>query len=226
MTRIELAVLDMAGTTVSDDGAVERAFVTAARHVGLAADDADLDRMMTYVRDTMGQSKITVFTHLAGGDARIARQANTAFEAAYAEGVTASGCMPLPGTIESFARLRAAGVKIALTTGFSRTTADTILDALGWHALIDVSLTPLDAGRGRPFPDLPLTALLRTEASSVRAMAVVGDTTWDVESGLRAGARIAAGVLTGAHDAERLTAAGATAVFADVQAFTDAVLAT
>lgn len=223
MTRIELAVLDMAGTTVSDGGAVEAAFISAARHIGLT-DESGLNRMLTYVHDTMGQSKIAVFTHLTGGDARLAQEANSAFETAYAEDVATAGCIPLPGAEESFDRLRAAGISIALTTGFSRTTADAILEALGWHTLIDLSLTPAEAGRGRPFPDMPLTALLRTGASGVHAMAVVGDTTSDVQAGLRAGAQIAAGVLTGAHDGDRLAAAGATAVLTDITAFADLVL--
>lgn len=90
--------------------------------------------------------------------------------------------------------------------------------------LIDLTLVPADAGRDRPHPDLPLTALLRTGARCVQAMAVVGDTASDVECGLRAGAGISAGVLTGAHDREQLTAAGATHVFDDVAGFTDEVL--
>jgi phosphoglycolate phosphatase-like HAD superfamily hydrolase len=44
---------------------------------------------------------------------------------------------------------------------------------------------------------MPLTALLRLGGGSVHELAVVGDTTSDVESGLRAGAGVVAGVLTG-----------------------------
>lgn len=224
MIPIELAVLDLAGTTVSDDGTVEQAFTTAATNVGLASGDQELERMLQYVRETMGRSKIDVFRHLTDGDDERAQEANQAFERAYAEGVSSDGCTPLPGAVESFARMRDAGVKVALTTGFSRSTADAVLDALGWRDLVDLTLVPAEAGRGRPYPDLPLVALLRTDTSRVSALAVVGDTTSDVESGLRAGASIAAGVLTGAHDRAQLTAAGATHVLADITAFADEVL--
>lgn len=213
----------MAGTTVSDDGTVT-AFTTAAKRVDLASDAAQLEQMMQYVRETMGRSKIEVFRHLADGDEQRAQAANEAFEAAYAEGVSSTGCTPLPGAEESFDRLRGAGVKVALTTGFSRPTADAIIDALGRRTLVDLTLVPSEAGRGRPHPDLPLVALLRTGASRVSALAVAGDTTSDVECGLRAGASIAAGVLTGAHDRDELAAAGATHVFADVTGFADEVL--
>ena len=64
-------------------------------------------------------------------------------------------------------------------------------------------------GRGRPFPDLNLTALLRLGGSDVAALATVGDTAFDVLAGLAAGAGVVAGVLSGAHDRATLAAAGA-----------------
>jgi phosphoglycolate phosphatase-like HAD superfamily hydrolase len=94
-------------------------------------------------------------------------------------------------------RLRDAGVRVCLATGFSPVTRDAIIDELAWGGLIDLALSPANAGRGRPWPDMPLTALLRLGGGSVHELAVVGDTTSDVESGLRAGAGIVAGVLTG-----------------------------
>lgn len=60
--------------------------------------------------------------------------------------------------------------------------------ALGWGSLVDLFLSPADAGRGRPWPDMPLTALLRLGDGSMQELAVAGDTPSDVESGLRAGA--------------------------------------
>lgn len=212
---VELVVLDMAGTTVLDDGVVENAFQRAAERTGVA------ERMpwgdaLAYVRDTMGQSKIDVFTHLAGGDRAAAERATAAFEDAYAEIVSEQGVTPIAGAADAIQGLKDAGVAVVLTTGFAPVTRDALIDGLGWRGLIDLALSPVDAGRGRPAPDLVLTALLRTGASSVSAVAVAGDTVSDVESGRRAGAGFVAGVLTGAHDREALTAAGADAVLADV----------
>ncbi len=78
---------------------------------------------------------------------------------------------------------------MVLTTGFARVTQDAILAALGWTDLADLTLCPADAGgRGRPCPDLVLTALLRTRAADdVRRIAVAGDTSSDMLSGTRAG---------------------------------------
>lgn len=214
-TPIELVVFDMAGTTVRDEGVVERAFERAAERTGVA-DRLPWEEALAYVRDTMGQSKLDVFTHLAGGDASLAEHATASFEEAYAEIASESGVEPIEGAADLIGELRERGLKVALTTGFAPVTRDAILDAIGWRTLVDVALSPVDVGRGRPAPDLVLTALMRTGACCVQAVAVVGDTESDVRSGRRAGASLVAGVLTGAHDRAALLAAGADAVLESV----------
>ncbi|MFX1759747.1 phosphonatase-like hydrolase [Rhodococcus sp. As11] len=217
MTTIRLAVLDMAGTTVADDGLVVRAFDEAATAVGLPESGPERDDARRYVLDTMGQSKIVVFRALFGSDER-ARIANDAFERAYERFVDAGDVAPIPGAEKTITQLREAGVKVALTTGFSRSTQDRLLDALGWRDLADIALTPADAGRGRPYPDMILTALLRTGTDDVREIAVVGDTAGDMLSGLRSGASVVAGTRTGAHDEATLREAGATHVLDSIVA--------
>ncbi|GLZ81106.1 putative haloacid dehalogenase-like hydrolase [Actinorhabdospora filicis] len=213
---VELAVLDMAGTTVADDGLVEAAFLEAV------AGRSDVDEMLVHVRATMGESKITVFRHLFGGDEDAAQAANLRFEVAYAGHLGA--VTAIPGAAETITALRSAGVKVALTTGFSRPTADAILSALDWTGLADLSLVPAEAGRGRPFPDLVLTAVLRLGATDLRQVVTCGDTTYDVLTGLRAGAGTVTAVTTGAHDATALSAAGAHHVLSSVTALPSLVL--
>jgi phosphoglycolate phosphatase len=203
---VDVAVLDMAGTTVRDDGLVEEAFVAA---LGGSVEPAAMD----YVRATMGQSKIAVFTHLLG-DADRAAEANLAFEREYARRIDRA--TPVPGAVGALKRLRDKGIRTALTTGFSPGTQALLVDALGWRDLVDLWLAPADAGRGRPYPDLPLTALLRLGGGSVRTLLVAGDTTSDMESGVNAGAGTVVGVLTGTHDEPALRAAGATHVLGSV----------
>ena len=101
------------------------------------------------------------------------------------------------------------GIQVCLLTGFSPATRDAIVDRLGWQPLIDLALSPADAGRGRPWPDLPLTALLRLGGGAVSELAVVGDTPSDIETGRRAGAGLVAGVLTGRATRDELEAAKA-----------------
>ena len=205
-TPIRMAALDMAGTTVADDGAVEEAFQAALDAVGLVAGDL-MDDPDAYVRRTMGQSKITVFTELLGGDRHRAAAANTAFEATFDQAVGRGEVAALPGAVDAFAALRHGGVRLCLTTGFSPATRDRIIGALGWESLVDLALSPADAGRGRPWPDMILTAVLRLRIDDVAEVAVVGDTTSDLVAGTRSGASIVAGVLTGAHTADELASA-------------------
>jgi phosphoglycolate phosphatase len=191
-----VACLDMAGTTVADDGSVIAAFSAAVEQFGLPEGRPGYDEALAYVHQTMGQSKIEVFRHILGTE-DAAQGANGAFEEHYAASVRAGSVAALPGAEATFAALRGAGIKVCLATGFSPSTRDALLDALGWRDLVDLVLSPADAGRGRPWPDLPLTALLRLGGGAVSELAVAGDTASDVESGLRAGAGLVAGVLTG-----------------------------
>jgi phosphoglycolate phosphatase len=194
MIRITVACLDMAGTTVHDDGSVLEAFSAAitAQNLPLAA----YNQAMTDVRSTMGQSKIEVFRHILGDEAA-AQRVNASFEGHYAKAVADGLITAMPGAERLFAAARDAGIKVCLSTGFSPATRDAIIAALGWAGKVDLLLSPADAGRGRPWPDMPLTALLRLGGGSVHELAVAGDTPSDIEAGLRAGAGIVAGVLTG-----------------------------
>ncbi|MGA5500306.1 phosphonatase-like hydrolase [Streptomyces umbrinus] len=214
---IRLVVLDMAGTTVADGGLVERAFATAAAELGVEPGSPDHTDKLAYVRATMGESKISVFRHLFGEETK-AQEANRAFEKAYAELVDGGLVAPIPGAREAVEQLRSQGRTVVLTTGFARTTQDAILAALGWQDLVPLTLCPADAGgRGRPYPDMVLSAFLRTAAADdVRQIAVVGDTSYDMLSGVRSGAGVVAGVLTGAHDEDALRASGATQVLHSV----------
>ena len=203
---IRLAVLDMAGTTVRDDGLVTGAFTDALAAVDIPPDDPANPERLAFVMATMGQSKIEVFTHLLGDETR-AQQALVAFDTSVAARVADGLVRPLPGAAEAIAELRAMGVAVCLTTGFTADTQARIIDQLGWADAIDLALAPHQGVRGRPHPDLVLAAVLALEVDDVRQVAVAGDTTNDLWCGYHAGAGIIAGVRTGAHDATTLATA-------------------
>jgi phosphoglycolate phosphatase len=112
--------------------------------------------------------------------------------------------------------LRSSGIRVALTTGFSVGTRSLLLEALGWQDVADLALSPADVGCGRPYPDMVLGALMRLGAGSVQAVAVAGDTEADITAGVRAGALVGAGVLTGTGDRAGLLTAGATDILESV----------
>jgi phosphonatase-like hydrolase len=206
-TGPRLACIDMAGTCITDEGLVLSAFERALGRLGVPADAT----AMEYVRRTMGQSKIEVFTALLG-EAELGRECTVAFEEEYAANAHAAAL--IPGTRETFTALRAAGCAIYLTTGFSALTRDLLITGLGLADLIDGALSPQDTafGRGRPHADMIWTAVMATGTSAMSEVLVAGDTTSDMESGHRSGARHVIGVLTGTHDRTALSSAGATVV--------------
>jgi phosphonatase-like hydrolase len=214
-----LVCLDMAGTTVRDEGAVEAAFTTALAAVGIAEGTPRYGEAEVVVRQTMGWSKADVFAALL--EPEQARAATTAFAIAYEAIVAAGDVSEIPGALQVLRDLRTAGVKVCLTTGFAPSTRDALLDALGWGGEIDLALSPADVGRGRPAPDLILGAMARLAVDDPQAVAVVGDTVSDLEAGNAAGAGAVIGVLSGAHDAPTLEAAAPTAVIGDVTGLID-----
>jgi phosphonatase-like hydrolase len=212
-----LACLDMAGTTVRDDGAVEAAFEDALRAGGIGPGTPRAAEASDMVRATMGWSKADVFAALL--PPRDAARATAEFARAYETSVADGGAQAIPGARAVLRELRARGVLVCLTTGFAPSTRDTLLAALNWEGEVDLALSPADVGRGRPAPDLILAAMARLGVPDPRAVAVVGDTVSDLEAGTRAGARAVVGVLSGAHDEATLSRAPHTAIVPDVTAF-------
>lgn len=212
---LRLAVLDMAGTTIADDGLVERAFAEAFASQGVPAGSPAHEAMMERARLTMGTARISVFNELLPPDQ--AARANSMFESAYDRIIAESGVAAVAGAETAISELRDAGMQVCLTTGFARRTQNRILESLGWMGLADLSLCPDDAGRGRPFPDMILTAVLALDLPDVREVLVVGDSRADMLAGRRAGSRAVVGVLTGAHREDALRAAGADVVVPSIR---------
>jgi phosphonatase-like hydrolase len=209
-----LACLDMAGTTVRDEGAVDEAFTEALTAAGVDLDSERFASARLYVRDTMGQSKADVFAALL--DPEAAERATVDFARAYERIVAAGRVPPMDGALDLFDALRKGGVKVCLTTGFAPSTRDALIESLGWAAHIDLALSPADCGRGRPEPDMIFGAMDRLGVPDAGQVAVVGDTTSDLEAGTRAGARAVIGVLSGAHDEATLSTAPHTDLIDDI----------
>ena len=212
---VEMVAFDVAGTVLNDDGLVISAFRNA-----FEATQPDLwpthgEQWTQYAIDTMGQSKIHVFTELLG-DAEKAYEANVAFEESYVSEIAEVGAVPIAGAEDLFKYLRAKGIAVALTTGFSRSTLDTLLIELGWKDLIDLSITPSEAGRGRPHPDMLNMAVEVLGITNSANVIVCGDTAADMQAAVAFGAGQVIGVLTGAHNEQTLHDAGATSVINSV----------
>lgn len=219
LEKIELVAFDVAGTTVSDDGLVIKSFQLAFQKSEPELWQAKAEELTQYALDTMGQSKIEVFTALLGSAQR-ATQAVAAFEAAYYEIVRRDGITAIAGAEATINLLRSKGVKVALTTGFSRKTLDLIIEKIGWREILDFTVTPEEAGGGRPSPFMLIKCGEAVGVTSPSAVIAVGDTIADMGSGLAYGAGQIIGVLTGTHNEAELRQAGATSVIHSVAEFT------
>ncbi|REE05107.1 HAD hydrolase-like protein [Citricoccus nitrophenolicus] len=214
---LKLAVLDMSGTTVDEGGLQDEAFNTAILQEGIEPGGSRSDAMVGYFREARGTSRHEIFRSIFAEDPVAARRANACFEATYDRLLAERGVRPVDGAAEAVAALREAGMKIVLTTGFARHTQNMILESLDWMGVSDLSLCPSDAGRGAPYPDMILTALLALDLEDVRSVMTVGDTAGDIRAGQRAGAGLTVGVLTGYHDEAVLRGAGAAAVVPSIR---------
>jgi phosphonatase-like hydrolase len=209
---IDLAALDIAGTTVEEGSAVYRALHDAVRRHGSTAEVADVARWM-------GADKRTAIRALLelGGDPSAVEPTFVDFEKLLREAYEETPPVPMPGVLDAFAALREQGARIALTTGFSAEVTDLLLDRLGWaDGLLDAVVTTDDVPAGRPAPYLVHRAMERTGVTDVSRVLTVGDTVLDLEAGTNAGAGLVVGVLSGGVPREVLEAAPHTHVVAGV----------
>jgi phosphonatase-like hydrolase len=204
-----LAVFDLAGTTIQDDGTVAAVF----KEVLTAEDIRSTSEEIARVR---GAAKREAFRQLAREPGQAERLYENFFEGIRRR-YTASPPREVPGTSGTFTWLREQGVKIALNTGFERETAAMLLSALGWSdPAVDAVVCGDEVAAGRPAPDMILEAMRRTGVADPGGVMVAGDTVLDLQAGSAAGAGWVIGVTSGAHDYARLSQAPHTHILQSV----------
>lgn len=213
---VSLVCCGLIGTSVHDDGILERAFAEACATQGVVPGTAAYAHGMVAVHQSVGQPPVEVFRSLfPGGDGR-AEAAALSFERSFRAAVERTGLSPVPGAEETMGSLRESGVRLCVVTSLSRRLLGIMLDTLGWWRRFDLAVCPDDVPRGCPWPDLMLTAMLRLGVEDVREAGFVGSTTSGVQCAKRSGASIVAGVLSGGHTRDRLLAAGATHLIGEI----------
>lgn len=188
---IRLATLDMAGTTVDDGHHVYRVLAESVTREGASITDAQLQEWM----GTEKRDAITNLLRIGGVEADEAQveAAFTWFLAELERAYRQAPPTPLPGVVDGIAALRARGIKVVLTTGFTRSIAYPILAAMGWttgddeSATIDGIVCADEVRRGRPAPYMIFRAMELAGVESVEQTSATGDTVADVEAGRNAG---------------------------------------
>src|SRR6267142_2575474 len=212
MTKVELVVFDMAGTTVVDDGQVPQAFTAALAEHGVAVGPSD-------IRDVRGASKRQAILDLLpkGRDREGKAERVLASFREHLARLYKGRVREIPGAAGVFEWLRGRGIRAALNTGFDRDTATMLLEALGWSTgTVDAIVCGDDVARGRPAPDMIFRCMELTGVAGADSVANVGDTVLDLQAGHNAGVRWNIGVLTGAHERALMAAQPHTHLLASV----------
>ena len=94
----------------------------------------------------------------------------------------------ISGVADTVPSLRARGLKIGSTTGYTRPLMDLLLPhAASQGYAPDCALCPDDVGAGRPYPWMIYENAVRMRVFPLEAVVKIGDTIADVEEGLNAG---------------------------------------
>jgi len=203
---IELVVFDMAGTTVSEGGAVYQCLRDTLEANGLEV-SADA------LQEVKGMDKYEALRILIERSA-MREQLLPGLDAIHEDFVDRMiefyradpAVGEAPGAGEAFRLLHRAGVMVALNTGFSRDIAQTLIDRLNWErgGLIDASVTSDEVDRGRPHPDMIRRLMSKLGVTDPRRVAKVGDTPADLLEGKNAGCGLIVGVTQGSCAREQL----------------------
>ena len=217
MKKINLAIFDLSGTTVSDDNAVAKCLYEGANHFGLKTTISDFEK-------TIGTNKIHLYEFMIARDhgeqlqienieqyrfpgyheeaMQIFRYYSTLMINHYRKEVK-----PIPGAEDTFKWCHENNIKVVTDTGFHKDVNNAIMEGLQWRerGLIDLALDVEDTDEiGRPAPYMIFKAMVFTGVQSVHEVIKIGDTPADLLSGYNAGCRGNIGVLSGPNSVETL----------------------
>src|SRR5262249_48719234 len=172
---VDLVVFDIAGTTVYDGDAVHRCLEGAVALAGVAASRDAINRVMGMPKPHAIATLIGDERGVAPDEAEVARLYAEFERMMIAHYRQAPGIHETDGASDVMRRLRAAGVKVALDTGFARAITDVVVERLGWRDdVVDVTVSSDEVARGRPHPDMVLRAMSRAGVTDPARVAKAG----------------------------------------------------
>jgi len=208
---VKLVVFDCDGTLVDSQHGIVAAMTDAFAAEGLAPPPRER------VLDVVGLSLAVAVARLVPEDSgfdRIDRMAEAYKQAFATRRMRPDHAEPLyDGIRDALQRLAARGdVMLGIATGKSRRGVDAVLEREGLTGLFHTIQTA-DTHPSKPHPAMVLAAMSDCDAAP-RDTVVIGDTTYDIEMALGAGAA-AIGVSWGYHPVSALRTCGAHHVAAD-----------
>lgn len=206
-TALRGVLFDIDGTLIDSNEAHINAWALAFRQAGRPQ---ELDA----IREQIGKGGDLLVPALEPSwneemQAFVADSHGTVFKELYLDHVR-----PFRGASDLVRRVHDEGLKIHLASSAKAVELDHYIGLLGLKSLLDGAVSSDDVATPKPAPDIFRAALARSGLCPFEVIAV-GDTPYDVEAA--SGSGIATiGVTSGPFGRERLLAAGAVAVFANV----------
>ena len=204
---IKLVVFDWAGTTVDyGSSAPSEVFARIFTHAGLHFTREEINRPMgmekkAHIRELLtgeNGSRQWLDTYGAPWTEADVERLYQSFEDTLRQ-VVAEHSVPIPGVVETVAKLREQGLRIGSTTGYTSQMMELVIPrakALGYEA--DCVVTPDITGASRPTPFMLYECMRRLNVYPPAAVVKVGDTVVDIQEGKNAGAW-GVGILTGSN---------------------------
>ena len=208
MKRIECIIMDWAGTAV-DYGcfAPVAAFMESFKAIGVPVTAAE-------TRAHMGLTKIEEIRALFRSEqinadfrAKFGRDFNEDdVQARYAEfqrvlfATLEDYTDPIPHVVDTIASLRAAGIKVGSTSGYTRQMMDVVIPAAAKKGyVVDACVTSDNLPAGRPAPYMIYQNMCRLAVPCPQSVLKFGDTIADIREGVNAGTW-SVGVITGSNE--------------------------
>lgn len=196
-TGIKAVIFDWAGTLI-DFGSIApvKALLELFEGHGVSLSDAEVRAPMgllkrDHIRALLQMERVAaawLATNGSPANEQTVEALNEELEQRMPE-IAARTAIPLPGAVEALRRLRARGMRIGSTTGYTRPTMQVVQPAAAQAGIVvDALYTPSEVPAGRPLPWMIYRNCIDLGAYPPSSVVKVGDTLQDIYEGLNAGA--------------------------------------
>lgn len=204
--KIETVIFDWAGTTVDYGSfAPVQAFVEAFQAFGITPTPEEVREPMgklkwEHIRTMMEMPRIATLWQNVHGRPFTKEDIGAVYEESERciMGILPAFSTPKPFVLDTVAALRARGISIGSTTGYTDAMMEVVAPAAraqGYQPDCWVSPNSVE-NLGRPYPYMIFEAMKRLKTSCVQAAVKVGDTVADIREGKNAG-MVSVGILEG-----------------------------
>lgn len=201
INKFDLAVFDIAGTTVKDKDFVAVAFIEAFTQYGVDVTCEEINPLMGF-KKTEAIATVLEAKGQEVTEEKVAFIHNIFVSVMIQFYSTSAEVEPLPFAESIFSLMKSKGIKVALNSGFPRVIVDTIVDRMQWleKGLLDDVIASDEVDRGRPYPDMISILMQRAGITDPARVLKIGDTMVDIQEGRNVGCGLVLGITSGAYD--------------------------